>query len=82
MLKNIDELKLLVDEEDLTILAINEIKLNNETSNEIISLDNFDLRRKDRNRHGGRVAIYINYGGRVAIYTTFVSTIVSLNVYI
>ena len=57
--KNIDELKLLVDEEDLNILAINETKLDNETSNEIISLDNFDLRRKDRNRHGGGVAIYI-----------------------
>ena len=59
LLKNIDELKLLVDEEDLDILAINETKLDNETSNEIISLDNFDLRRKDRNRHGGGVAIYI-----------------------
>ena len=59
LLKNINELKLLVDEEDLNILAINETKLDNETSNEIISIDNFDLRRKDRNRHGGGVTIYI-----------------------
>ena len=41
-----------MDAEDLDILAINETKLDNETSNEIISLDNFDLRWKDRNRHG------------------------------
>ena len=59
LLKNIDELKLLVDEEDLNILAINETELDNEASNEITSLDNFDLRRKNRNRHGGGVAIYI-----------------------
>ena len=57
--KNIGELKLLVDDEDIHILAINETKLDNETSNEIISIDNFDLRRKDRNRHGGGVAISI-----------------------
>ena len=34
--KNIEELKLLVDEEDIHILAINETKLDKETSNEII----------------------------------------------
>ena len=56
--KNIDELMLLADEEDIHILAINDTKLDNETSNEIISLDKFELRRKDRNRHGGGVAIY------------------------
>ena len=48
-----------MDEEDLNILAINETKLDNETPNEIISLDTFDQRRRDRNRHEGRVAIYI-----------------------
>ena len=59
LVKNSDELKLLVDEENIHILAINETKLDNETSNEIISLGNFDLRRTDRNRHGVGVAIYI-----------------------
>ena len=48
-----------MDEEDINILAINETKLDNETTNEIISLDNFGLMRKDRNRHGDGVAIYI-----------------------
>ena len=50
--KNVDEFKLLVDEEDIHILAINEPKLDNETSNEIISLDNVELRRKGCNRPG------------------------------
>ena len=50
--KSVDEFKLLVDEEDIPVLAINESKLDNETSNEIISLDNVELRRKDCNRPG------------------------------
>ena len=45
-----------MNEEDIHIIAINETKLDNERSNEILSLDSFDLRRKDRNRHGGGVA--------------------------
>ena len=57
--KNIDELKPLVDEEDIHILAINETKLDNETSHEIMSLDNFEIRRKYRNTHGGGEAVYI-----------------------
>ena len=35
-----------MDEEDIIVLAINETKLYNETSNEVISLDNFEQRRK------------------------------------
>ena len=58
MLKNI-KIKLLMDEEGIHILAKNETKLYNEISNEIISLDSFDLRRKDRNRSRVGVAIYI-----------------------
>ena len=58
LLKNIDEIKPLMDE-GVHILAINETKLDNEISNEIVSLDSFELRRKDHNRHGGWVTIYI-----------------------
>ena len=57
--KNIGDLKLPVDEEDFHILAIIETKLDNKTSNESISLDKFELRRKNCNRDGGGVAIYI-----------------------
>ena len=48
-----------MNEEGIHILAINETKLDNEISNEIVSLDNFELRGKDHNRHGGWVTIYI-----------------------
>ena len=46
-------------EDGLHVLAINETELDNEISNNGISLDSFDLRRKDHNRHVGGVAIYI-----------------------
>ena len=52
LLKNIDKIKLLADEGNINILAINETKLDNETSNGMTCLDKFDLRRKDCNRHG------------------------------
>ena len=50
--RNIDELKLLVDKEDIHIIIINETKLDNETLNELVFLDKFELRRKDRSRQG------------------------------
>ena len=59
LLKNIDKIKLLADEGNINILAINETKLDNETSNGMTYLDKFDLRRKDCNRHEGGVAINI-----------------------
>ena len=58
-LNDIDEIKPLVNEGGIHILAINETKLDNEILNGIIYLDNFDLRRKGCNRFGGGVAIYI-----------------------
>ena len=41
-----------MDEEDIYILVINETKLDIETSHEFISLDKFELRRKDCNMRG------------------------------
>jgi hypothetical protein len=43
----------------LDILAINESKINESISDDEISVSGFHLIRKDRNRHGGGVLMYI-----------------------
>jgi hypothetical protein len=43
----------------LDILAINESKINESVSDDEISVCGFHLIRKDRNRHGGGVLMYI-----------------------
>ena len=62
LIRNLEELKLLLDEKGIHILAINETKLDNNIGNEIISVEGFTLRRNDRNKHGGGVAMYIKEG--------------------
>ena len=59
LVKHIDEIKLLLIEKNIHILAINETKLDETIEDNIISIDKYKLHRKDRNRHGGGVAIYI-----------------------
>ena len=61
LIRNLEELKLLLAEKGIHILVINETKLDN-IGNEIISVEGFTLRRNDRNKHGGRVAMYIKEG--------------------
>jgi hypothetical protein len=43
----------------LDILAINESKINESISDDEISVSGFHIIRKDRNRHGGGVLMYI-----------------------
>ena len=59
LVKHIDKIKLLLIEKNIHILAINETKLDETIEDNIISIDKYKLHRKDRNRHGGGVAIYI-----------------------
>ena len=59
LVKHIDEIKLLLLENNIHILAINETKLDQTIRDNIISVDTYKLHRKDRNRHGDGVAIYI-----------------------
>ena len=56
MIRTVDELRA---ENGMHILALNEPKLDNNIGNEIISVDGFTLRRNDRKRQGGGVAMYI-----------------------
>ena len=57
--KHIDELRVVMLNNPLDILAINESKINESVSDDEISVSGFHLIRKDRNRHGGGVLMYI-----------------------
>ena len=41
------------------IICINETRLNNSIDNNVVKIPGYDILRRDRNRHGGGVAIYI-----------------------
>lgn len=56
---HIDELRAWVENENLDVLSINESRLDATISNECVALTNYNIIRKDRNRSGGGVAIYI-----------------------
>ena len=59
LLRNISELRLLLNQNDVHILSINETWLDSSILNNEINIENFQVIRKDRNRHGGGVAVYI-----------------------
>ena len=56
---HIDELRLVMEEKNIHILAINETKLDEVMPSSLVSVDGYSLERKDRNFFGGGVAIYI-----------------------
>ena len=57
--KHIDELKLFMKEISFDILCINETRLDNTINDNIIKIPGYDIVRRDRDRNGGGVAIYI-----------------------
>ena len=59
LFRNFDEIKLFLHENDIHILALNETLLDNSISNNELHIQDYDLIRKDRNRNGGGVAVYI-----------------------
>ena len=58
--KHIDEVKVFVKSNNIHLLALNETKLDDSIYDKEISIEDYVLVRKDRNRHGGGVAIYVN----------------------
>ena len=56
---HIDELRLVMEEKNIHILAINETKLDELMPASLVSVDGYSLEREDRNFFGGGVAIYI-----------------------
>ena len=59
ILKHKDEIDTLIRDNKIDILAINETKLDNRVKDETVAISDYCLKRFDRNRHGGGVAVYI-----------------------
>ena len=58
--KHIDELRILMQNSPIDILAINETKIDDSFLEDEISLAGYHIIRKDRNRHGGGVLLYVH----------------------
>ena len=59
MVKNIDEFRMYALNHQYDIICVNETWLDNTVNNHEVKLDGYDLVRKDRNRHGDGVAMFI-----------------------
>ena len=57
--KHIEELRIFISENSFEILCINETRLDNSICNTEIEIAGYEIVRKDRNRNGGGVAIYL-----------------------
>ena len=53
MIKRIDELRVIMADTSMHILAINETKIDNLVSDNEIRISGYNIIRKDRNRKGG-----------------------------
>ena len=56
---HIDEIRMLVNELGIHIIALNETKLDKSIGDSLVGIEGYTLKRCDRDRHGGGVAIYI-----------------------
>ena len=56
---HIDELRLFIRDKGIHVLSINETKLGEDFPNHLVSNDGFEIVRKDRDKLGGGVALYI-----------------------
>ena len=59
LMKNIDELKSILIKHDIHICALNETRLDEDINDGEIKIPGYSIIRRDRNRRGGGVAIYI-----------------------
>ena len=59
LLPKIDEVNLIANKSNATILGISETKLVNTIMDSELKIEGYDLIRSDRNRHGDGVACYI-----------------------
>ena len=59
LLKHIDELRVLLADSSIDILAINESKIDDSIPDNEINIVGYIMVRNDRNRYGGGVVLYI-----------------------
>jgi exonuclease III len=57
LLRHVDELRLMLSDSEIDVFAINESKIDNSVNE--ISIPGYNMIRKDRNRFGGGVVVYI-----------------------
>ena len=60
MLPHLDELHMLVDNDKPHMIRLNETKVDASIDDSLIHINDYAVIRKDRNKHGGGVAIYIH----------------------
>ena len=60
LLKHFDEIKVFLDEYKPHILGLNETRLNDDIEDDDLFIERYSIVRRDRNRNGGGVAIYIS----------------------
>ena len=57
--RHLDEISSFINEKGIHVLALNETKLDNSYSKQLTNIVGYQQERKDRNSHGGGVALYI-----------------------
>ncbi len=61
LLKHMDELRILISNSTIVILAINESKIDDSVFDNEINIIGYNMIRNDRNRSGGGVVLYIRH---------------------
>ena len=56
---HIDELRILISDKNFDVIAINETRLDSTISDKLVHIDGYTLIRKDGNRNGGGVCLYL-----------------------
>ena len=59
LFKHIDQLKFYLHDQKYDVISLNETMLDDSIEDHEIDISGYDILRKDRNRHGGGVAIYV-----------------------
>ena len=59
LLPKISELRIIANKTSAAVIALTETWIDNSVTNSEISIDGYTVLRKDRNRHGGGVCLYI-----------------------
>jgi exonuclease III len=78
--RHFEELRTWLSEQNIDLIALNETRLDRDVTDNRVKFDNYQLIRKDRNRYGGRVCIYlknhINFKVRCDVMSDDIETIV------
>ena len=56
---HIDQIRILLEDQIIDVLALNETRLDPSIPDHLVAVDGYTILRKDRNRFGGGVCIYL-----------------------